>query len=134
MRFHRFVQAVFIAGVVLISSASSASAASSWAPLASATTAEISGIEYQSDARFWFVTANGEIFTRQPGGAFTRTFGPTAIRLTDIAFQKGGGPIGIAVGDAGQVLRSTDAGATWATVNPPGTPIPASRTRFTKRK
>jgi photosystem II stability/assembly factor-like uncharacterized protein len=107
--------------------APSASAASIWSPVASGTTSEITGIEYQSDARFWFVTANGEIFTRQPAGTFQRTFGPSSIRLTDITFQKDGGQIGFAVGDAGQVLRSVNGGATWTNVNPGGTPIPASQ-------
>ena len=127
MGFHRLVQATLVAAVALSILASSASAASIWSPIASGTSSEITGIEYQSDARFWYVTANGEIFTRQAGGSFTRTFGPSSIRLTDIAFQKDGGQIGLAVGDAGQVLRTTNGGGSWASVNTLGTPIPASQ-------
>ena len=131
MGFHRLVQATLVAAVALGIAVPSASAASIWSPLASATSSEITGIEYQSDARFWFVTANGEIFTRQPAGTFTRTFGPSSIRLTDITFQKDGGQIGFAVGDAGQVLRSANGGGTWTNVNPVGTPIPASQSDTT---
>ena len=127
MRFHRLAQVTIVAALALGVAAPSASGASIWSPIASGTSAEITGIEYQSDARFWFVTANGEIFTRQPAGTFTRTFGPSSIRLTDVTFQKDGGQIGLAVGDAGQVLRSVNGGATWTNVNPIGTPIPASK-------
>ncbi len=126
MGFHRLVQATLVAVIALAFAASTASAASIWSPIASGTTSEITGIEYQSDARFWFVTAQGSIFTRQPGGSFLQTRAPSSLRLTDIAFQEGG-QIGIAVGDAGQVLRSIDGGASWTNVNPVGTPIPASQ-------
>jgi len=126
--FHRLVQATLVAAVALGIAAPGASGASIWSPIPSGTSSEITGIEYQSDARFWFVTANGEIFTRQSNGTFLRTFGPSSIRLTDVTFQKDGGPIGFAVGDAGQVLRSVNAGATWTNVNPAGpSAIPASK-------
>jgi hypothetical protein len=92
-----------------------ARAASIWTQIPSGTTSDITGIAYQSDPRFWFVTANGEIFTRQGDGSFARKFGPSSVALNDIAFQPGGN-IGIAVGDGGQVLRSVDAGATWSAV------------------
>jgi len=129
---HRLVQATLVAAIALGIVAPNASAASIWSPIASGTSSEITGIEYQSDARFWFVTANGEIFTRQAGGSFTRTFGPSSIRLTDVTFQKDGGQIGFAVGDAGQVLRSTNGGGTWASVNPAGPQaIPASQSDTT---
>jgi hypothetical protein len=97
-----------------------------WSPIASGTTSDITGIEYQSDSRFWFVTGNGEIFTRQPDGSFSRRYGPSSIALTAIAFQPGG-QIGVAVGQGGQVLRSIDGGATWTSVNTGGSPIPVSK-------
>lgn len=90
--------------------------AATWTQIPSGTSSEITAIEYQSATRFWFTTANGEIFTRQPDGSFVRKFGPSAVRLNDIEFQDGGN-IGFAVGNAGQVLRSQDAGATWQNVN-----------------
>jgi hypothetical protein len=130
MPLRRHAQTILAAALTwcaLLIGADAAPAASIWSQIASGTTAEITGIEYQSDLRFWFVTANGEIFTRQPGGAFTRTFGPSGVGLTDITFQRDGGLIGIAVGRNGQVLRSTNGGANWVDVNPGGTSIPVSK-------
>jgi len=121
-----FFVAAAVGTALFLGLAGGASAASIWAPIASGTSNEITGIEYQSDSRFWFVTSAGEIFTRQADGTFARKFGPSAVRLTDIRFQPGGA-IGIAVGNNGQVLRSTDSGATWTNVNPGGTPIPVSQ-------
>src|SRR4051794_7075414 len=92
--------------------------AASWTAINSGTTNEITAIEYQSDTRFWFTTANGEIFPRQGDGTFARKYGPSNVRLNDIEFQDGGA-IGLAVGNSGQVLRSADNGATWQTANSP---------------
>jgi photosystem II stability/assembly factor-like uncharacterized protein len=108
-----------------LSAAASASAVT-WTAIPSGTTSTITNVEYQSPTRFWFTTANGEIFTRQGDGSFSRRYGPSSIPLTDIEFQRSGN-IGLAVGNGGQVLRSADAGATWTNVNPAGTPIPVSK-------
>jgi hypothetical protein len=100
-----------LAAAVLAVAAPPASA-SVWTEIPSGTTANITAIEYQSASRFWFTTAGGAIFTRQPDGSFKQTRAPGGVALNDIEFQAGG-QIGLAVGDGGLVLRSTDAGATW---------------------
>jgi len=91
-------------------------AAVDWTQVPTGTTSEITSIDYQSATRFWFTTASGEIFARQPDGTFLRRFGPSSVRLNSIAFQANG-TIGLAVGNGGQVLRSADAGDTWQDVN-----------------
>lgn len=115
--------ALSLAALSLAAVPATASAAS-WTEVASGTTSEISAIEYQDASHLWFTTRSGEIFTRQGDGSFARTFGPTAIPLNDIEFSGG---VGFAVGNAGQVLRSTDGGASWTDVNPAGSPIPVSK-------
>ena len=101
--------------------------AATWTALNSGTTAEISNIEYQSPTRFWFTTKGGAIFTRQAGGTFLQTRAPSGLPLNDIEFQRGGN-IGLAVGNAGQVLRSIDAGQTWSAVS--GIPVSKKSTTF----
>jgi hypothetical protein len=108
--------------VLSIATLASTARAASWSSIPSGTSSEITAVEYQSDSRFWFATAQGEIFTRQPDGSFTRSFGPTNIRFNDIEFQDGGS-IGFAVGAAGQVERSVNGGASWTSVNTVGQPI-----------
>lgn len=102
-----------------------AAAASMWTEVASGTTHDITGIEYQASDRFWYVTAAGEIFKRRVNGSFERRYGPSSVPLNDIEFQPDG-LIGSAVGNGGQVLRSTDGGESWASVNTGGQPIPVS--------
>ncbi|MEA2310546.1 MAG: Photosynthesis system assembly factor, partial [Solirubrobacteraceae bacterium] len=117
---------VSAAAVAVALTAAQPAVAGVWTPVASGTTSEISNIEYQSATRMWFTTKAGEIFTRQVDGTFLRTFGPSAIPLNDIEFLPGGA-IGFAVGNNGQVLRSVNSGATWASVNTGGSPIPVSK-------
>jgi hypothetical protein len=112
--------------LVFAALASTAHASPSWTELSSGTTNIITAVEYQSDSRMWFTTSAGEIFTRQPSGAFVRTYGPGTGPLNDIEFQDQG-LIGLAVGNNGQVLRSPDGGATWSNVNT-GPAIPVSKT------
>jgi photosystem II stability/assembly factor-like uncharacterized protein len=99
--------------------------ASIWTPITSGTSSDITAVEYQSDTRFWYATRNGEIFTRNGDGTFSLRFGPTFKAFNDIEF-KPGSTLGFAVGDNGEVVRSTDGGQTWTDVNPSGTPIPVS--------
>ncbi len=101
--------------------------AAAWTEIPSGTTQEISAIEYQSDSRFWYTTKSGSIFTRQPGGSFAQTYGPSGVPLNDIEFQQGG-QIGLAVGNGGQVLRSTNGGANWTAVT--GIPVSKKSTTF----
>jgi photosystem II stability/assembly factor-like uncharacterized protein len=112
--------------LTLCVTAGPAPAASIWSEVPSGTTSEISGIEFQGDGRFWYVTKAGEIFKRGGDGSFVRKLGPTSIPFNDIEFLPSSGT-GFAVGNAGQVFRSIDAGETWVNVNPSGTPIPVSR-------
>ena len=91
-----------------------------WSEIPSGTTSEITAIEYQSDTRFWFTTASGEIWKRKPDlSGFEKVHGPSSIPFNDIEFQQGG-DVGFAVGNSGVVLRSTTAGSngSWASVNP----------------
>ena len=94
--------------------------ASIWTEIPSGTTQNITAIEYQSASRFWFTTVAGAIFKRQPNGTFAQVARPAGgVPLNDIEFQAGG-QIGLAVGNGGLVLRSTNGGDTW-------TPITACR-------
>jgi photosystem II stability/assembly factor-like uncharacterized protein len=120
----RLKQLALALALVPFAVAPTAASATSWTEVASGTTSEISAIEYQDASHLWFTTKTGEIFTRQTNGSFARTFGPSAIPLNDIEFA---GNVGVAVGNAGQVLRSTDAGATWSDVNPASARIPVSK-------
>jgi hypothetical protein len=87
-----------------------------WTEVPSGTSSTITAIEYQSDTRFWFTTAGGEIWRRRADlSGFQRVHGGGAT-LNDIEFQPGGGQLGFAVGVGGTVLRSTDGGATWSAV------------------
>ncbi|MEA2498301.1 MAG: hypothetical protein QOH26_706 [Actinomycetota bacterium] len=124
-----------IASLVVASSAalalvvvptSPAAAASIWTEIVSGTTSDITAIEYQAADRFWFTTAAGEIFKRQAGGAFAITQTATGVPFNDIEFLPGG-TTGFAVGNGGQVYRSTNSGDSWTSVNTGGAPIPVSK-------
>lgn len=97
-------------------------AAGIWTEIPTGTAETITAIEYQSPTRFWFTTSSGAIYTRRPDGSFARTRPPSGVPLNDIEFQTDR-PIGLAVGNGGQVMRSTDHGQTWTAV----TGIPVSR-------
>ena len=95
--------------------ATPSSHAVTWTQVASGTTNEIRGIEYQSDSRFWFATAAGEIFRRKTDGSFERTANLPGLVFEDVAFQPSG-DIGVAIAANGTVYRSGDAGASWQQV------------------
>jgi hypothetical protein len=98
-------------------------AAGIWTEVPSATSGTITAIEYQSDTRFWFTTANGAIYKRNADlSGFHVVRAASAIPLNDIEFQAGGA-IGLAVGDGGQVLRSINSGDTWTVVPAAGIPV-----------
>ncbi|HKT83355.1 MAG TPA: hypothetical protein VJQ84_05910 [Solirubrobacterales bacterium] len=101
--------------------------ATSWTQVPSGTTSSITAIEYQGPTRFWLTTANGDIFTREASGIFTRRYGPSGIPLNDIEFLPAPSQVGMAVGDAGQVLRTTNSGLNWESVGS----IPVSKTETT---
>jgi photosystem II stability/assembly factor-like uncharacterized protein len=118
----RSLIAVFGLAVVVVTALPSAAGAGIWAPATTGTPSAITAIEYQSDTRFWFTTADGAIFKRRADGTFTRELDPIGVAFNDIEFQPGDGLIGLAVGDGGKVYRSADAGENWA----PVTGIPVS--------
>lgn len=114
--------------VLALGALASPASAGIWTEIPSGASSEITAIEYQSDTRFWFTTASGEIWKRKPDlSGFDRVYGPTGIPFNDIEFQAGGN-VGLAVGDGGVVLRSPTAGnfGTWTSVNTPANRIPAS--------
>ncbi|MET0685092.1 MAG: hypothetical protein ABW060_07240, partial [Solirubrobacteraceae bacterium] len=117
------------AAVVTFGTGAASADAAIWTPVDSGTTEEISAIEYQSGSRFWFTTKNGSVYTRQPDGSFARKLGPTGLALNDIEFQAGGN-VGLAVGAAGQVYRSSDAGNTWSANLGGGVPVSKKGTTF----
>lgn len=112
------------AAVLGLAAAPGAAAAGIWTPVASGTSEDILAIEYQGEDRFWFTTANGRVFKRA-GGSFKQV-ADAGLTLNDIAFQPGGA-VGLAVGQGGRVLRSTDAGESWAGVT--GIPVRDSTCR-----
>jgi hypothetical protein len=93
-----------------------AAQAATWSAIDSSTAEDITAIEYQGPARFWFGTGAGHIF-RRVGNAFVQTGSAPGVVFKDIEFQDGG-PVGFAVGTNGGVLRSADSGATWTPVGP----------------
>ena len=106
--------------VLALGALASPASAGIWTEIPSGTSSEITAIEYQSDTRFWFTTASGEIWKRRADlSGFDKVFGPSFVSFNDIEFQAGG-DVGVAVGDGGVVLRSTTAGSngSWASVNP----------------
>jgi hypothetical protein len=101
--------------------------AATWSEIPSGTASDITALEYQSDSRFWFTTASGGIFTRQPNGSFAQTLPNIGVPFNDIEFQQGG-QIGLAVGKNGKVYRSTNAGASWTEIT--GIPVSKKSTTF----
>lgn len=102
-------------GLLTVALLASSARATTWTEIASNTGEDITAIEYQSADRFWFGTGAGRVFKRVGGVFQQKTFVPGAV-IKDIEFQDGGN-IGFAVGTNGTVLRSTDAGETWAQVD-----------------
>ena len=91
--------------------------ASDWTPVASGVTADITGVEYQSAERFWFITSDGGVYRRTPSG-FAAAWAPDGQRLNDIEVR---GQAGFAVGVDGKILRSIDGGVTWERLERPVT-------------
>ena len=109
----RVIGAAVLATAVLVPSSAHAGI---WTPIASGTTEQINAVDYQSPTRFWYATTNGTIGYRKPDGTFGKGAGPgVGVIFNDIAFQPGG-TVGIAVGNANNVWRSTNGGANWTRV------------------
>ncbi|MDW5594478.1 PKD domain-containing protein [Conexibacter stalactiti] len=103
-----------IAAAAMLTGAAPA-AAGIWSEVPTPTTSTITAIEYQSDSRFWFTTANGEIWRRRADLSGFQRVQPAGLALRDIEFQPGG-DIGFAVGAGGTVLRSINGGDTWTRI------------------
>jgi photosystem II stability/assembly factor-like uncharacterized protein len=102
-----------VAVAALLVPVATASAQSAlWTEVPSGTQHKITAVEYQSDDRLWYATEKGEIFRRVGGVPQLQLTDPNNIPFNDIAMQPGGN-VGIAVGNAGTVYRTTD-GATWS--------------------
>ena len=110
----RLVLAVAVA-VLLVPAAAARAQSSLWTPVLSGTGNAITAVDYQSDERFWYATAKGEIFRRVAGLPQLQLTDPNNTPFNDIAMQPGG-DVGIAVGDTGVVYRTTD-GRTWNIVS-----------------
>lgn len=106
----RLVVAVALAALVLPAGVARAQS-SLWTQVESGTGNAITAVDYQSDERFWYATAKGEIFRRVGGIPQLQLKDSNETPFNDIAIQPGGN-VGIAVGDKGTVYRTTD-GTTW---------------------
>jgi len=110
--------AAILAGL-LLATAAPAGAATTWTPIASGTTQDITAIDYQSDSAAWFATSNGQIFYANGSGGFTLGGSFPGNSFDDIAFQPGGN-IGYAVTVGGHAYRSIDGGHSWSLQALPG--------------
>lgn len=105
-----------MAALLTLALSGTASAAVTWTPVSSGTTADITAIDYHSGSRAWFATADGRIFYADGGGSFRQAAGTLAgASYTDIAFRPRG-DVGVAVTltDVAQISR--DGGATWTEI------------------
>ncbi len=113
MRIKALRRVVGAAALAAAALAPTSAQAGIWTPIASGTTEQINAIDYQSPTRLWYATTNGTIGYRKPDGTFGKGAGPgVGVIFNDIAFQPGG-TVGIAVGSANNVWRSTNGGANW---------------------
>ena len=103
-----------VALVVAVAAGTGAASASAdiWTPVETGTTHSISAVDYTA-SHLIFATTSGEIFKRQPDGSFAQKQVSTGIQINDLDFQPGGG-VGLAVGNAGVVYRTTNDGDSWS--------------------
>ena len=107
------------AAVLMLGTGAATAEAATWTEIPSGTTEEITAVEYRGGDQFWFTTANGKIF-RRAGGTFQQAYTAPGVVFRDIEFDAAG-TIGLAVGTAGRLVRTTNGGATWdAIALPPG--------------
>lgn len=88
-----------------------------WAEIPSATTEEITAIEYRGGDQFWYATGSGKIY-RRVGGTFQQEYNGPGVVFRDIEFSADG-TVGLAVGTNGRLVRSTNGGDDWAVVDLP---------------
>jgi hypothetical protein len=92
----------------------SAAGAVTWRQANTGTAEPITAIEYRSPQQLWFTTGAGNIFARQPNGAFAVQGAFPGRQFFDVAFRPSG-DIGLAGADSGQLFRF--AGGAWAPVS-----------------
>jgi hypothetical protein len=85
-----------------------------WRQANTGTAEPITAIEYRSPQQLWFATGAGNIFARQPDGAFAVQGSFPGRQFFDIAFRPSG-DVGLAGADSGQLFRF--AGGAWAPVS-----------------
>ncbi len=92
----------------MVALATTQASAATWTQLSTGTTATITSIDY-STGTVIFTTSNGEIF-RQSGAGFTRVADEPGVVFNQVRMN---GSLGLAVGNAGAVFRTTDGGEKW---------------------
>jgi hypothetical protein len=118
--FHRRIALAAVAAVVGLLFAQTARA-EIWQPVATGVTADIDALEYQGANRLWIATSDGTLY-RQVGSRFVAQLRRPGTRFTEISFQPGGGPIGLATGNVdkvGHLYRFN--GSSWSEVSLAGT-------------
>lgn len=103
---------VAAAACTMLVAAAPAGAATTWTPVTSGTTQDITAVEYRSDAQAWFGTGGGQLWTADAAGTFQLRRSIGAQSVTDIAFGPDG-TIGLATTATGGLYRSIDGGQNW---------------------
>ncbi len=113
MRGSRVLATMVLAVAGALSVAGPAAAAPSWTPVASGTAGTISAIATPKAGEVVFTTTAGKIF-HMVGGTFVEASlnTPMLLAFKDVAMSADG-TVGIAVGAAGAIYRSSDSGADW---------------------
>jgi photosystem II stability/assembly factor-like uncharacterized protein len=110
--------AVLAAGALAIVPATAS--AGIWTPVASGTTADITAVSQPNAATTVFGTSGGAIFKNG-----IQRLAPSGNAINDIAFSPSG-TLGLAAGNGGTLLVSTNAGDTWTAANLANTTFPQS--------
>jgi PASTA domain-containing protein len=113
VRGSRFLCSVLLATVATLIAAGPAAAASIWTPVASGTGGTISAIATPKAGEVVFTTTAGDIYYLA-GGAFAKATlnTPAPLPFEDVAMSPEG-TVGIAVGEGGEVYRSSNSGLNW---------------------
>jgi len=91
--------------------AQSTDGGATWVVRSSGTTASLNAVGYTSGGETIAVGGGGLILRIDGDGQVRSVPSPVSVDLYDVAFE---GNVGIAVGDAGTLLRTVDGGASWS--------------------